>query len=102
MRHSGLKLAVDDAAYKAFEKQFDFGKSVIDASLKGTEKVADWLDGGDSTSLEEGKGIRAKGGTLRELHALLKERGPGFGGLVRVINKRGEFLWVHPRFESEY
>ncbi len=99
---SGLKLAVDDAAYKAFEEQFDFGKSVIDASLKGTEKVADWLDGGDSTSLEEGKGIRGKGATLRELHALLKDRDPGFGELVRVMNKRGEFLWVHLRFESEY
>jgi hypothetical protein len=32
----------------------------------------------------------------------LKERGPGFGGLVRVPNKRQEFLWVHPQFEKEY
>ena len=99
---SGLKLAVDDAAYKAFEKQFDFGKSVIDASLKGTEKVVDWLDGDDPTGLEEGKGVHAKGATLREVQVLLKQRDVGFGGLVRVINKRGEFLWVHPRFESEY
>jgi internalin A len=27
---------------------------------------------------------------------------PGLGGLVRVMNKRREFLWVHPQFEKEY
>jgi hypothetical protein len=27
---------------------------------------------------------------------------PGFGGLVRVMNKRQEFLWVHERFAGEY
>jgi hypothetical protein len=26
----------------------------------------------------------------------------GFGGLVRVMNKRQEFLWVHERFTGEY
>jgi hypothetical protein len=26
----------------------------------------------------------------------------GFGGLVRVMNKRQEFLWVHERFAGEY
>ncbi len=99
---AGAKLALDEAAFKAIENQLNFGKTVIDASLKGSEKVTDWLDSGDSTSLEEGEGIRAKGATLRELQALLKERDPGFGGLVRVTNKRREFLWVHPRFEGEY
>ncbi len=63
----------------------------------------EWLGGGDSTSLEQSEAaIRARGGTLRELQALLKARDPGFGGLVRVRNKRQEFLWVHPRFEGEY
>ena len=35
--------------------------------------------------------------TKRELHARLKAKGPagGLGGLVRVQNKRREFLWVH-------
>ncbi len=40
--------------------------------------------------------------TLRELHVLLKAKNPGFGGLVRVMNKRQEFLWVHERFAGEY
>ena len=56
----------------------------------------------DTTTLEHGEAIRAQGATLRELHAQLKSIDPGFGGLVRVLNKRQEFLWVHPRFEGEY
>jgi hypothetical protein len=39
---------------------------------------------------------------LRQLQVWLKEKDPGFGGLVRVQNKRQEFLWVHPQFEKEY
>ena len=46
--------------------------------------------------------IRAQGAVLRQLHAWLKEKDPSFGGLVRVQNKRQEFLWVHPQFEKEY
>jgi len=48
--------------------------------------------------------IRAQGAMLRELHALLKAKDPTFShlGLVRVMNKRQEFLWVHPQFEKEY
>ena len=37
-----------------------------------------------------------------EFHALLKAKGPDFGGLVRVMNKRQEFLWVHEKFAGEY
>ena len=46
--------------------------------------------------------IRAQGSLLRELHVLLKEQDPGFGGLARVQNKRREFLWIHPQFIDEY
>jgi GTPase SAR1 family protein len=99
---SGVKLAMDDAAYDAIDEQLDFGKDVIDASLEGSEKISDWLGGSESTALEHGEAIRAQGATLRELHALLKAKDPGFGGLVRVMNKRQEFLWVHPMFEKEY
>lgn len=99
---SGIKLALDDTAYKAIAEQLDFGKNVIDASLSGSEKTVDWLGGRDSTSLEHGEAIRAQGAALRELHSLLKAKDPGFGGLVRVMNKRQEFLWVHPQFETEY
>lgn len=99
---SGVKLAIDDNAYKAIAEQLDFGKDVIDASLEGSEKISDWLGRSESTALEHGEAIRAHGATLRELHALLKAKDPSFGGLVRVMNKRQEFLWVHPQFEGEY
>ena len=99
---SAIKLAMDDNAYKAIENELDFDKEVIDASLSASDKVIDWLADGDSTNLEHGVAVRAENATLREIHALLKQRDPGFGGLVRVMNKRQEFLWVHEKFASEY
>jgi hypothetical protein len=42
------------------------------------------------------------GSALRELHALLRERDPGFGGLEKVRNKRREVIWVHPQFLQTY
>lgn len=99
---AGIKLALDDSAYKAIEEQLDFGKDIIDASLDASETVGGWLGGNDSTALEHGEAIRAQGATLRELHSLLRAKDPGFGDLVRVMNKRQEFLWVHPQFEKEY
>jgi hypothetical protein len=99
---SGIKLAMDDAAYKAIEKQLDFGKEIIDASLTGSEKVVEWLGTKEETSMERGVGTRAEGGILRELHAFLTKEDPSFGDLVRVTNKRQEFLWVHEKFAGEY
>lgn len=99
---SAVKLTLDDNAYKVIEEELDFGKEFINALLEGTEKIDEWFESKDSLSFEHGEAIRAKGASLRELHALLKKEDPGFGGLVRVINKRQEFLWVHPQFEKEY
>jgi hypothetical protein len=99
---SGVKLALDDAAYKAIEKQLDFGKEIIDVSLTGGEKVVEWLGNKDETSIERGIGTRAENSILRELHSFLTKEDPSFGDLVRVTNKRQEFLWVHEKFASEY
>ncbi|MBX0330472.1 hypothetical protein K2Z83_22720 [Oscillochloris sp. ZM17-4] len=99
---SGVKLALDDTAYTMIEEQLDFSKDIIDASLSGSEQIGGWLGGDTSTDLEHGDMIRAQGATLREFHALLKAQDAGFGGLVRVRNKRQEFLWVHKQFEGEY
>ena len=99
---SGIKLAVDETAYKAIEEQLDFGKSVIDAVIGEGTKIGDWMGASESARLEQGEAIRAQGAILREFQALLKAKDPGFGGLVRVMNKRQEFLWVHPQFEKEY
>jgi Leucine-rich repeat (LRR) protein len=99
---SAVKLELDEAAYKGIEKQLAFGQKSLESALKGAEKVDDWASKGDSIDLDQGNSIRGQGAVLRQLHALLKEKDLGFGGLVRVQNRRQEFLWVHPKFESEY
>lgn len=106
---SGAKLGMDAASYKAVENQLGFGKACAESFLKGGEKVGDWLtaDGltsDNDTEMESGRGVRARGAVLRELHALLKvkDSSDSFGGLARVQNKRREYLWVDLRFASEY
>ena len=75
---------------------------LYDSVLKGGEQMGGWLGRGDAPDMEQGEAIRAQGAVLRQLHAWLKEKDASFGGLVRVQNKRQEFLWVHPQFEKEY
>ncbi len=99
---SGIKLAVDEVAYKAIEEQLDFGKNVIDAVIGEGAKIGDWMGASETMRLEHGEAIRAKGATLPRVPGTNQSQGPGFGGLVRVMNKRQEFLWVHPQFEKEY
>lgn len=98
---SGIKIALNNQTYDSLEKYLDCGKEVIDATLTGSEKLGSWLNNENSTGLERMM-RRAQGATLRELQTLLKSKDPGFGGLIRVMNKRQEFLWVHPQFEGEY
>lgn len=99
---SAIKISIDEAAFKEIEDQLDFGKECLEATVEGGEKMNDWLGQDGSLKLEHGEAIRAQGAILRELQALVKKEDISFGGLVRVRNKRQEFLWVHPQFESEY
>jgi hypothetical protein len=78
------------------------GRSSWRKSYLGSSFISRWLGDGISIGLERGDKIRAQGGSLRELQTQLKASDPGFGGLVRVRNKRQEFLWVHKGFEGEY
>lgn len=96
------KLVISDETYKGIEKGLDFGRDLFAATLKGGEAVS--AVSGDSivSDMEHGDPTRGQGAMLRELHALLKEKDPGFGGLVRVQNKRREFLWVHPQFVDQF
>ena len=88
--------------YKAIENQLDLGQKCLEAVLQGGEVAGKWLARRDAPDLEHGEAIEARGAVLRQLQAWLKEKDPGFGGLVRVMNKRQEFPWVHPQFEKEY
>ncbi|OYD93859.1 hypothetical protein CDG76_17985 [Nostoc sp. 'Peltigera membranacea cyanobiont' 210A] len=98
---SATKFILDDTTYKAIEEQLDLGQKSIESTLKGSDMALAGKSKSDASFLE-GDAIRAQGSILRELHALLKEKDPTFGGLVRVQNKRREFLWVHPQFVDEY
>ncbi len=99
---SASKLVVDDAAYKGLEKELELGEKSLDSVLKGGKTSVAWLGRSDAPDFEHGEAIRSQGALLRQLHAWLKEKDSGFGGLVRVQNKRQEYLWVHPQFEQEY
>ncbi|HEX5703477.1 MAG TPA: hypothetical protein VFX97_09795 [Pyrinomonadaceae bacterium] len=99
---AGAKVALPEIDYKGIEAQLALGKASAEALLKGGEKMGEWLAKDDDLDLSHGAAIRADGAILRQLHAWLKEKDPSFGGLVRVQNKRQEFLWVHPNFETEY
>ncbi|MBN3925758.1 leucine-rich repeat domain-containing protein [Nostoc sp. NMS4] len=98
---SATKFMLDDTTYKVFEEQLDLGQKSIESTLKGSDMVLAGKSKRDASFLQ-GDAIRAQGSILRELHALLKAKDPSFGGLVRVQNKRREFLWVHPQFVDEY
>jgi Leucine-rich repeat (LRR) protein len=96
-----LKMELNDAAYKTMEKQLDFGQKCAESVLKNGEEALKDVEGLDDPELPTNKGITARGAVLRQLQAWLKEKDPGFGGLVRVQNRRQEFLWVHPQFQFE-
>lgn len=95
-------LLLDDVTAKNIEKGLKLGEKCFDSVLKGGKEVGDWLGQDDAPDLPHGEGISARGAVLHQLHLWFKDKTPRFGGLVRVQNKRQEFLWVHPQFESEY
>lgn len=99
---SATKLMLDDTTYKGIEEQLDLGQKSLEFAAKGSDVAVNWQSKTNTPDLEHGEAIRAEGAMLRQLHTLLKEKDPGFGGLVRVQNKRREFLWVHPQFVDEY
>ena len=100
---SALKV-IDDAAFKILENQLGLGKEVLDAVSGAGTAINEFMDAVDTTELKQGVSVRGDGAILREFHALLKAKDPSnnFGGLVRVINNRQEFMWVHERFAGEY
>jgi hypothetical protein len=99
---SFLKLKMDDNTYKGIEKELGLAEKCVDSVLKAGDEAGPWLAKDDGPDVEQGQAREARGGVLRQLQVWLKEKDPSFGGLVRVQNKRHEFLWVHPQFETEY
>ena len=100
---SALKV-IDDTAFKTLENQLGLGKEALDAVTGAGTAINEFMGAVDTTELKHGVSVRGNGAILREFHSLLKAKDPSnnFGGLVRVMNKRQEFLWVHERFAGEY
>jgi len=97
---AATKVVLDEAAYAAIEAELELGKGTLETIKEGGSQMLDIPD--DALEWEDpDRAVRAEGGMLRELHAILKEKDPTFGGLMRLQNKRREFLWVHPRFQHE-
>ena len=100
---SATKFMLDEATYKGIEEELDLGQKSIESTLKGSDLATNLSTESDAPDWQHGdSAIIAKGSILRELHALLKAKDPGFGGLVRVQNRRREFVWVHEQFVEEY
>lgn len=106
---SAAQLLTNEAIYKAVENELDFSQACMDAMLTGSEDLGklfteDLTLEKSDVSLARGRPEAAHGAALREFHALLNKLDPKkrFGGLVRVTNKRQEFLWVHPQYAEEY
>jgi len=97
---AATKLVLDDGAYAAIEEELELGQQTLEATTEGGSKL---LEGSsDAPEWESREGVmRAEGAMLREIHAILKEKDPSFGGLIRVQNKRHEFLWVHEKYKHE-
>ncbi|MEM6429588.1 MAG: COR domain-containing protein [Deinococcota bacterium] len=104
---SGIKLALDSQAYGIIEQELDLTMSTT-KNILAVGKTADnelmssnLPDYAHEDDLEP---LDAEGAALRELHVLLKQQDSSerYGGLVRVMDNQGKFLWVHPKFAGEY
>jgi internalin A len=108
---AGAKIPIDDNA-KNLEEAADLFKELGTGGLGAMSKLGEQFISGDDIDLipdasirnrfDHGNSLTPEAAMLREIQQLLKAKDIGFGGLVRVQNKRGEFLWVHPDYKQEY
>jgi Leucine-rich repeat (LRR) protein len=100
---SATKVMLDETTYKGIKEELELGQKSIESTLKASYLAANWFPEKAAPDWQKSESVmRSQGLILRELHALLKAKDPGFGGLVRVQNRRREFLWVHEQFVDEY
>lgn len=99
---AAANLPLDEEALKGIENQLDLGQEALTALSQMTEQADTGPFQSRTPDLQNGAALQAHGAVLRQLQTWLRDKDPGFGGLVRVTNKRHEYLWVHPRFEKEY
>jgi internalin A len=110
---AGAKIAIDDNA-KNLEEAADLFKELGTGGLGAMSKFGKQLISGDDidfipdasirNQFAHGNPLTPEAVMLREIQQIIKDKDKTrtFGGLVRVQNKRGEFLWVHPDYKQEY
>ncbi len=103
----GLKLELDDAEYKEIQERLDFGKNVLSSSVKAGAELNELVgkrgeNYQGSLPAEELSGKRAEGASLRWLQNFLKEKDPTFADLLRIMDRNGEYRWIHPRYKQDF
>lgn len=71
------------------------------SSIHLADNIGDDTTSGDEL-LDAQSSMPPSGAVLRELHAVLSQLDPTFGGLEKVRNNRREPRWVHARFVEIY
>lgn len=97
------ELELGTAQWDAVKEQLALGKETLTAAanIAGRAEVTDTSEGIEHQA-DYDSVIRAEGGVLRTLHAMLKQQDPTFADLRRVHDPQGRYLWVHPLFLSIY
>lgn len=98
---SVTNLIIDESSYNKIEKELELGRECLDFTLNSIDRSINSYYENDFHEKINGD-LYAEGPVLRELHSFLAKTDPSFGGLERVINGRGEFMWVHPKYKNEY
>jgi hypothetical protein len=101
---AGMKAALDEATRKTMDAWIDLTEKTFEGVFKLGERLDDLtVDHGapDGTTSSGPWPQDRTEADLRRLHAWLREKDPGYGGLVRVY-KRNEVFWVHRQFAGLY
>jgi GTPase SAR1 family protein len=98
---AALQLNLDDASWANVGESVNLGKELTQGLATGGKDLGTAQESVviDTFSF---KPKAAEGASLRQLHALLKERDPGFGDLRKVRAPDAKVRWVHRNFLSLY
>jgi hypothetical protein len=102
---AATELELTTTQWKAVKEQLALGKETLTAAadFAGAATATDgWDEDSVDTGAPAGGIMRAEGGVLRTLHAMLKEQDPTFADLRRVTDAQGRYLWIHPRYLPIY
>lgn len=99
---AALELDLDDEQWGAVKEQLALDKELAGVASKAIDAGTDSVGSEAVTHVTSEEPTRAEGGLLRMLHLTLREQDITFADLRRVMNDRGQYLWVHERFVSEY